>query len=291
MKKVLILGASSWLSFLLSKKITALDASIQILGTVRSSNNKIPWITKIFKVSEYSQYISILSQEKPSLIINFLRGEEPSDFKLHNELVEYCLSSNSFYLYASSALALDGYTAGMKLLESLPPKSISPYGIFKGKCEESLCLSGASHLILRFSSIQGWIPNKVTRNQLFLEKMSRGESVEVDGGVLQNRLYDETFIDIVIELLRVGAEGIFNLGTVDSSSEVSFLRRQAEIFGWNPDLVVEGKSRNANLVVEPDKLISTLGDKFKKTENETLNSLLKCSGLAQYKNSACFHRG
>jgi len=290
MKKILLLGASSWVGSLLSKKISVLDASIQILGTVRSSTVEMPWLTKTFKISDYHQYNMILSQERPSLIVNFLRGEGPSDYKLHNELVDYCLNSNSFYIYASSALALDGYAPGMKLLENMPPKSISPYGIFKGKCEESLVLSGVSHLILRFSSIQGWAPHKVTRNQRFLEKISKGISVEVDGGIFQNRLFDETFVDIVIELLRVGAEGVFHLGTLDSSSEVSFLRRQADIFGWDPDLVVESKSRDANLVVEPDKLLSLLGHEFGKIENETLNSLLRCSGLAQYINTANSHR-
>lgn len=283
MRKILLLGASSWLGYWISQKMAAVDPSVQILGTCSSSQAEMPWLSKSFRVGSQCQYGELLFQQKPDLIINLLRGEGPADLDLHHQVAGHCASTNSFYVYASSALALDGYPLGTTLHEDLPPKSISPYGIFKAKCEETLAASGCSHLILRFASVQGWAPHKVTRNQAFLEKVRTGKQVVVDGGVFQNRLFDQRFAESVVELMKVGAEGVFNLGTSDSSCEVSFLRKEAEMFGWDPDLVVDGKHRGVNLVVKPDKLVTLLGDRFAATEKDTLDSLLGCPGLSPYR--------
>lgn len=280
--KMLILGLSSWIGFLLSQRMTV-GEDLEVLGTSRQRSFNVPW-AKCLQVDDYSAYLDVLSAHRPLTVLNLLRGEDDPDFLLHQQIVEYCCRCGARYIYASSALALDGYPEGTDLVESLAPNSITPYGNFKGLCERSLVTSGARHLILRFSSIQGCVPHKRTRNELFLEKVSTGAPVVVDGGVIQNRLFDRAFVDAVHGLIRSDAEGVYNFGTVDSSTEVSFLRRQAEVFGWDPSLVLEGPCRGVNLALNTSKIIAELGSQFSLTEEQTLESLRQCEGLKRYIN-------
>lgn len=280
--KILILGASSWIGYLLTQ-VLCCNVGFHILGTIHSSKVNLPDNAMIYRINSYDDYEPLLHREQPNIIIDLLRGEDEADFELHKKILEYSYDKGIYYVYASSVFALDAYL-GKDLTESLPPRSNSPYGIFKGRCETCIQESGVSYLILRFASIHGWVPHKITRTQKFLNTVSVGKSVMVDTGVMQNRLFANDLVKILVELLFIRAEGVFHLGTEDLSSEVDFLRKQAEVFGWDPNLVLEGKARNINLVAKPGKIYDLFGERFRKTEQDTLQALLNCTGLSRFKN-------
>lgn len=279
-QSILILGASSWLGYLCANKLSQQPAN-RVFGTVRSGSVSLPAVVTLFEAARIADYEELFANQRASVVINFLRGEDEVDLDLHRMVTKYCMDHSALYVYASSVLALDAYE-DQELVESLPAKSVSPYGIFKAQCESHLLASGAQHLILRFASVQGWVEHRKTRNESFLQKVSSGKPVTVDTGILQNRLYANDLVDMLLALIDVQARGVLHLGTSDSSSEVDFLRREALAFGWNPDLVIEGEPRNVNLVAVPNRVFKLIGDSAKRLESDTIASLLSCDGLKKY---------
>ena len=281
---MLILGASSWIGYELIKTTSELKKNSYISGTIYNNQQaSLPGLNKIHTLNEGESVDEYLLQEKPDILINFLRGETEDDYCLHDQLVKLCEESEIYYVYASSALAFDGIPE-CEHYEGDKPCSISEYGQFKVRCEERLLRSNVNYLILRFSSIHGWVPHKKTRSELFLEKLVSGESVIVDKGVRQNRLFAGDLVRMIIALIEVQATGIYHLGTEDSSTEVDYLRSFAHRFGYDNEVVVEGKERNVNLVVRPHNIKKLFGDQFTRYERDTLEALTKISSLLQYRN-------
>jgi dTDP-4-dehydrorhamnose reductase len=288
MQKMLIMGVSSWLGYLLAHEIHHRSWPVEIVCTVRSTLPSLPQGITPKRIASQEQYEALIESEKPDLIVNFLRGEEKADLRLHDRMVAYCRNTNAKYVYASSVLALDGYK-GIELTEDLPAKSKSPYGIFKGECEQRIQKSGIRHLILRFASVQGWVPHKKTRNQAFLEKVSSGKTVRVDTGVMQNRFLADDLIACILDLVADDINGVIHIGTEDASSEVDFLRNQAIAFGLSPEQIVEGPLRDVNLVAKPIRLFELFGNRYRRLEADTLAALVRCPGLNQYRNPKDFH--
>lgn len=277
-----ILGISSWIGSLIAERIHDYISNSIISGSVSRSSITLPDSVSMTRVTKPEELLTIIKDNRPDVLFNFLRGETENDFRIHKEMVSYCLKYNCYYVYASSVLSLDGYNE-IELTEDLPAKSISSYGIFKARCEETLLNEkGCRSLILRFASIQGWVSHKETRNQIFLEKMKRGERITVDQGVIQNRLFDRFLVEMILQLVQDKVEGVVHLGTIDASSEFDFLKAHAKIFGWSGKNIIPGKSRNVNLFAKPGRIIGLYGDRFNFTEIETLQSLRKLKSLEKY---------
>ena len=276
--RVLILGISSWIGYLLGENL--LSRAIPVSGTTFSTDVifKKPLATRKISNSDLDGHADMIRNYKPTVIINLLRGEDDNGYNLHRYIIEIAQKSSIHYIYASSVLALDGYE-NVELLENLDPLSISDYGKFKGKCENLLHKSNISYTILRFSSVQGWVSHKPTRNQLFLTKMSEGESIVVSPGVVQNRILASLLVEFMVELSKDKIRGVVHLGAEDFSEEIDFLQRQAKAFGFRKDLIVPGEPRNVNLVAVPNRIYSLYGDKYRVNEEQTIEGLIKIEGL------------
>lgn len=280
--KVIVLGAASWLGYLLINRLLA-DDNFFISGSLHRQKPDFPSMVNLFFATQKDDYQSFLLENKPTVIVNFLRGEDPEGFAIHQDIITYCSNHQAHYIYASSVLALDAY-GGIPLTEDLTAKSSSPYGIFKASCERLLYDSKIDWTILRFASVQGWVPHKQTRNEVFLKKMLSNEPVDVDRGVIQNRMMADVLVAGIHQIISRRITGILHFGSTDSSEEYHFLKRVAQAFGYPKTLVLEGNSRNINLVAVPSKIFSSLGRNFMVTEHDTLQSLLAISALATYSN-------
>lgn len=279
-KRILIFGASSWLGSLLVDQLKSLDTTLA--GTIYSNDIFLGKEVKKYSVSNVETTRVALRDFRPQLIINFLRGEDEEGFAIHNEIIEYAQDNAAYYMYASSVLALDGYSLETPLVESLMANSISDYGKFKAKCETSLLESNVNHSIIRFASVQGWVEHKLIRNEALLKKLKSNQYITVDKGVIQNRMSAATLISGLVALLLREEEGVFHFGTEDSSDEIDFLRAQAKQFGYDPQLIKEGKERHVNLVAIPNKIQKIMGASYKSFEKDTLRDLLQCEGLKKY---------
>lgn len=278
--RVLVLGASSWLGYLLVEQLASKGVTVE--GTIFKSNVIFPPDVIIHRVKNVEDYDVIYNSFQPTIIINFLRGEDEQGFQLHQNIIQYCHSNSCHYIYASSVLALDAYQ-NTDLIESLEAKSITPYGIFKANAERELYDSNISWCVLRFASVQGWVAHKKTRNQVFLEKLANGTEVLVDRGIVQNRILASLLIEGIIDLINDKITGIIHFGAEDHSEEFHFLQDQALAFGFTTDLINETMPKNVNLVARPAKIYTLYGNKYKVTEEDTINGLLQIKELVQIK--------
>ena len=277
--KALIVGARSWIGFHLTEYFQ--EAGWEVVATSSQANCIQPSGQPFSQLVKGQTPQPLFESVKPDLVINLSIGISEKDFDLHRDLASLCAVSGAFYVYASSALALDGYDKE-PLIESLPARSISEYGKFKGYCEEALSnFSGLKSLILRFASIHGWGPYKDSRTVSLLKKVAAGEQVEVSRGVWQNRLTDHALCAAVVKLVERSKTGVVHLGAQDSSEEIDFLKKLAESFGYSSEYIVAGEPRDVNLFVIPDAASEILN---RALEMDTINQLLSRSELTRYKN-------
>lgn len=279
MGSVLILGARSWIGFILTEAILAQQDGTTVMGTTSSLNlkSKPDGQPDFLNASAPADFKKIFRQKKYSCVINLLRGEDVQGLEVHQQIAAECFKAGSRYIFTSSALALDGYEFNRVLTEDLPAKSITPYGQFKGTCENYLKTEHANEnwLALRFSSIQGWSPWKPSRNEAFLTKLQQGQIVKVSRGIKQNRLYDKIFAQAVVHLMNTpSAQGIYHLGTDDQSEEIDFLKAVARAFGYAESSVHEDIERKVNLSLSCERLHQATADRWRQNEHQTIQALI-----------------
>ncbi|MDA8964597.1 NAD(P)-dependent oxidoreductase [bacterium] len=290
---VLIFGARSWIGFRLAEAFTSRFPDWSIVGTSstslqsddRQSGDQIsPLLVKAATSGDFS---TLVHDMRPRIVFNLLRGEDQQGLDIHSCIARDCFELGIRYVYASSALALDGYSKDAVLTEDIPPLSVTPYGHFKGQCENYLTSTfpGDDWLVLRFSSIQGWSPWKSTRNEVFLKKLANGDSVTVDLGIFQNRLLDTVFATAVVDLAcNTLGKGVFHLGAEDSSEELFFLRAVAIAFGLDDSLVHAGKRNDLNLGLSCSRLHGSTNDRWRRNECQTIEGLLAVPELQRWRN-------
>jgi len=271
--RLLVLGVNSWIGSCLVKALA--NSLHDVEGTSRGNftpNNSHG--LKMYQCNSPEDYSNLIQHSDADVVINLLRGEKEEDFIIHESIVRACKLKDIFYCYASSALALDGYSYADRLTEDLDARALSEYGVFKARCEAKILNEmSLRSLILRFSSIQGWPTHKAARNELFCRKIIGGDEVFVDRGVIQNRLYDQDFVNMIIILLMDQKTGVYHLGASDSSEEFFFLKKICKRFSLDDSLVLQGNKKlvNANLIV--DKFLREY-PAYSFSENDTLDKLV-----------------
>lgn len=282
-KRILILGSTSWLGSALLKRLNANKEEYQLITTIYKNKIELDADIKVINAQELKDYQTALQTFKPNVIVNFLRGENEEGYNIHRSIIDFCNKEKSHYIYASSVLALDAYD-NIDLTEDILARSLSEYGIFKGNCEEMLYNSKIDWTVLRFSSLQGYCAHKHTRNEAYLSRLFNGEEIYVDSGVVQNRMFVDDMTLIVKKIIEKTIKGIIHIGTIDSSDEIDFLRKQANLFGYSSDRVQEsGNQRNVNLNCIPSKIHELFGDDFKLYEKNTLERINNIKEFDKYR--------
>jgi dTDP-4-dehydrorhamnose reductase len=282
-KKILVLGSTSWLGSALLNRLNQNKENYSLITTVFKNTIELPTDIKIVSARELEDYELLLETFRPNVIVNFLRGENKEGYDIHKCIIDFSQKEKSHYVYASSALALDGYE-NVELTEAVLAKAVSEYGVFKANCEESLYNADIDWTILRFSSLQGYCAHKYTRNEMFLSRLYNGEIIHIDSGVVQNRMYVDDMILIVEKIIQKSVKGIIHIGTEDSSDEVDFLRKQASLFGYSPDRIqLNGIQRNVNLNCIPSRIYKLLGSDFRFSERQTLEIINRIEDFEKYR--------
>lgn len=277
--KILVLGARSWIGYRLYER--AVHNSWAFHGT-SSSESDFDFVNHICLKPEH--FSSLITTRSPDVVVNLLRGEDKAGAQCFEATIQASANVGAYYVYASSALALDGYE-DVALTDDLEARSVSEYGKFKGSCENVLLgRSDLTTLVLRFSSIHGWSPCRASRSESLLQKLQNGESISVQRGVVQNRLSDVRLAEHITKLISNRREGIVHLGASDSSQEHEFLANLAEAFGYSADSIkVEGQ-RDVNLALVPSS--EAILDLPIESEQHTLQALLNTKELEQFKKTS-----
>ncbi|WP_417335671.1 sugar nucleotide-binding protein [Halobacteriovorax marinus] len=281
MKKILILGSSSWIAHYLIPSLKKEFGECHIVGSVL--NNKPEHLIDTFKAS--NDQLEIIDEQiialSPDIVINMTRGEDDDGFALHKYLIEKSQTMNFHYNYFSSFNALDANVSSEHYEDEMP-NSQTEYGQFKAKCELELEKSGDDFSIFRFGATHGWAPNSQSRTELFLEVMLSGESLTIDRGVLQNRLATNHLADMMAAVLKRDGKGVFHFGARDGSDELDFLRELAHSFGHPREQVIEGGINSCNALMIPERTLKLIGPSYEKSEEDTIIAVRHMIRLAQF---------
>ena len=282
---VVILGARSWIGFRLAEAFA--EHGVPVLGTTSSVSGESPPaaadMPRLEVAAAPSAFEALIRRRRPAVVFNLLRGENSAGLEIHAKMARLCSDLGARYIYASSALVFEGHAPGLALDEQATPTASTPYGSFKAACEHLLASEHprGDWQVLRFASIQGWSPWKPSRNESFLRRLAKGERVDVNIGIVQNRMLDRDFARQVRDnVLLPSARGFMHLGTVDASEEVDFLRRVAIAFGWSPGLVLPGAPKSCHIALDCAATHALTGGRWRRTEAETIQGLLGEPGLS-----------
>jgi len=279
---ILILGASSWVGHYLVPEINRQVPRVPVIAAY--AHNTPSFKGEVDTIQCSSDQFDKLRRLRFSTLVNLSRGETPTDFNFHLELIELMNQRGGRYVYASSSNAVD-QDISRAHVESDPPGSQCEYGQFKARCEVALSQKSKHWAAFRFSATHGWAPNRIARTEEFLQRLSRGETLVVPRGIVQNRTFvGELALQISRIVLEPKADGIFHLGTSDFSEEIDFLRRLGRAFGYSTDLIVEGEKMECNLVTVVDQLSKLFPDYMLPTEEDTLMQVQAQAELATYVN-------
>jgi dTDP-4-dehydrorhamnose reductase len=283
-KKILILGASSWIGHYLVEALskTSTQEKVEILGTFFKNKPTLPCTWIPFDYQSSDSFFNVFSEFKPDVVVNLLGGTDEALFQFHKKLIETLHSTSTLYVFMSSSMAFDGEPSRPHI-ETDPVNGTSVYGKFKADCEKALRDVSKNYAIVRISAVHGFAPNKISRTERFLKRLSLGEKIEVDGGVFQNRLCIADMAEMLSTLILRSAVGIFHLGTIDQSEEIEFLGKLAKGFGYPETQLVLKPGPVKYLTVVPERIFGILGSGFRKTEEETIQKILDTPEFKEHK--------
>lgn len=275
-KSVLVLGCTSWIGFKLTLKL--FEQGYAVSGQSRTINHDMFWLKNQYSIDDPYELESLIERLQPDKIINLLRGEDKKGWDIFRKSV----TAPCYYVYLSSSLALEDYGPDVLLSDDLEPKAQSRYGAFKARCEKYLKSVNRKHLIVRFNSIHGFAPHKVTRTQSFLEKLQSGTNIRVDTGVTQSRLYDEDFIDILLNHINNETTGTLHIASNDATEEIDFLRQLAITFDYSQSAILPGSKRFLANSLLPSKSMFLNHTPYKLDDQVLLSKLKSDMGLNKY---------
>lgn len=275
-KSVLVLGCTSWIGFKLTLKL--FEQGYAVSGQSRTINHDMFWLKNQYSIDDPYELESLIERLQPDKIINLLRGEDKKGWDIFRKSV----TAPCYYVYLSSSLALEDYGPDVLLSDDLEPKAQSRYGAFKARCEKYLKSVNRKHLIIRFNSIHGFAPHKVTRTQSFLEKLQSGTNIRVDTGVTQSRLYDEDFIGILLNHINNETTGTLHIASNDATEEIDFLRQLAITFDYSQSAILPGSKRFLANSLLPSKSMFLNQTPYKLDDQVLLSKLKSDMGLNKY---------
>ena len=152
-------------------------------------------------------------------------------------IIKCCEELNSKLIYISSNGIYDGDNAPYG--EDDEAKPVNYYGQIKLEGEINTIKSKVTHAIVRPMLMYGW-NNKFERNNIItfaLEKLKRGESVNIYENVFCNPISAEFCAEAIWRIIQKNIYDVFNIGGKDTLSLYQFVRTAAEIFGLGAGLV------------------------------------------------------
>ena len=274
----IIFGASGWLGNYLVPALRMLSPSAEIFAIYRK--------TRPMHFDDRTRIISSpesLANLPSGTIINLNRGETEEDFTFHQDLISLQNQRGNRYLYASSFNAVDADVSAPHDEEQVA-SSQTPYGQFKAKCEKIMLENSQRPLIFRFAATHGWAPNREARTQIFLKQLSQGETIKVSPGIIQNRSFvGDLAIQIAMLAINDSLCGLFHLGAVDCSEEISFSRKLAQEFGYDSEKIIEDEVNDCNAVMLMNRFPQAFPDFILPTEDDTIKKIAAQKELAEFK--------
>ncbi|MBI4424834.1 MAG: SDR family oxidoreductase [Elusimicrobia bacterium] len=140
-------------------------------------------------------------------------------------------------VYVSTNAVFDGKAAPYS--ESAPLNPVNKYGRLKAECERLVTETLEGYAIVRPILMYGWNhpvcrPNPAT---WILEKLMRGEAVQLVDDVFENPLYNVQCAQAIWEIVRRRLSGVFHLAGGETVNRLEFGQAVARVFALDASLL------------------------------------------------------
>ena len=162
---------------------------------------------------------------------------EGLNVRLPGLLAELTEAQGSHLVHLSSNAVFGGRRSAYSDFDALTP--INDYGLLKARAEQQVLENNPRASVVRPILMYGW-PNKLGRKniaQIFVERLSRGESVSALQDVVSQPLYAADCARAVWSALFKGVAGPVNVSGAQTMSIYEFALTVAEGFDLDPSLV------------------------------------------------------
>ncbi len=133
--------------------------------------------------------------------------------------------------------------------ENAVPNPINYYGRTKLASENEIKIGGIRFAILRTNVLYGVGRNVKNNFALWLyNKLSSGERIKVVTDQIGNPTYVDDLAFAILKVVEFDKEGIYNVGGRDLVSRYDFALKLAEIFGFDPELIIPVRTSELNQV-------------------------------------------
>lgn len=152
-------------------------------------------------------------------------------------IADACARSNAKLVFTSSAAVFDGRKHGY--VEEDAPTPLSVYGETKARAETNVLKILPSAIVLRFGLAIGFAGKPGTN--AFLDslavKWASGATVASPTFEYRNPIDAGTLSNLMVDLLRRSAHGVFHVGSKDSLSRYELTVKLAKRMGYPSELV------------------------------------------------------
>ncbi|MEW6183469.1 MAG: NAD-dependent epimerase/dehydratase family protein [Bacillota bacterium] len=262
-KRLLITGSSGFLG-------TTLAAHLDNLETFRPTRSEINLMSDVVK-------LDLLVKEKN--IDTVIHLANPRVYSTNESMgqalimlknvLDVCSENQLWLIFLSGWEIYSGYkTEELRANEALPPHPGSTYGQTKFLCETLIDLfhrnNGLRYTILRSSPVYGTESDRPRFIWNFLNKALRNEEIVthkyLNGFPKLDLLHVSDLCRSVAQVIKLGAQGTFNLGTGVGTSTAEVARYIIELCGSHSKLQhIKVDNYASNIVMDNSRARSTLG--------------------------------
>jgi dTDP-4-dehydrorhamnose reductase len=169
--------------------------------------------------------------------------------------------AGSRMIFFSSDYVFDGQKGVYKEEDEVCP--INEYGRQKAEAEAGVMAAGPKNLVVRTSGAYGWQWEPKNFVLQIKAKLSAGERMRMAGDLEYNPTAAENLAQVVVELARIEASGIFHVVGSTRLSRYAFAVKAASQFGLDPALLEAVPNASFSSPTPRPKSSSLLTDKVR----------------------------
>ena len=262
MNNILVIGGSGLVGNRLIELLTANNNSI---SATYFSNKIVHKKCKTFQldITDSHKVDEVIKCIQPDTVIN-ASGERNTRYCEKNpdeaykvnvvgtkNIVDACKTINAKLAFISSDLVFDGTKGRYSEEDEINPLSI--YGKQKVMAEEIIKDNLDNWLIARASSIYGWDPGRANFVSWVIDELKNGQEIQIVYDQYVTPIYARSLAYILIRLLENNKTGVYHVGEGECLNKYEFVKKIAEVFGFDEKLVKPISSDKLNQNIKTPK--------------------------------------
>jgi dTDP-4-dehydrorhamnose reductase len=182
-------------------------------------------------------------------------------YKITKNISVACKEANTKLVYISTDQLYSGLKK--KYFEYDKTSPINYYGYLKKISEEIVLINSKDNLILRTNFFGFGTQYRKSFSDFIIGSLKYKKKIHLADDTFFSPVYVKTLIKIIFKLIKINANGIFNISSDEKISKYNFGKKISSIFKLNQNLINRVKLDDLNLVKRP-KNMYLVNNKLKK---------------------------